>query len=111
MAKKFAALREKMTPAARARAQARTKAMLAEMALAELRKALDVSQEDVATVLKVSQANISKIENRTDPHVSTVAAYVEALGGELELIARFPDRPAGQDAVRLRLPKDEKRAA
>jgi len=110
MAKKFSTLRDKMSPEARSRAHLRATKMLTAMALPELRKALDVSQEDLARVLKVSQANISKIENRSDPHLSSITAYVEALGGELELVARFPDRPAGQDVVRLKT-FSEKRAA
>jgi transcriptional regulator with XRE-family HTH domain len=102
MAKKFDVLRRKMSPGARARARARTDAMIAEMALAELRKALDVSQEDLAKLLGVTQANVSKTETRSDPHLSTIAAYIEALGGELELVARFPNRPAGKEVVRLK---------
>jgi len=69
-----------------------------------------VSQEDLAKLLKVSQASISKVESRTDLHVSTVAAYIAALGGELELVARFPKRAAGESVVRLK-PFGEKRAA
>ncbi len=110
MTKKFSALRDKMSPEARARAHNRATSMIAEMALSELRKALDVSQEDLAKLLKVSQASVSKIENRSDPHLSSIAAYVEALGGELELVARFPKKPAGEHVVHLRT-FGEKRAA
>ena len=104
MAKKFSALRERMSPAARARAHARADAMIAEMALAELRKSFDVSQEDLAQMLEVTQASISKMESRSDLLVSTLVAYVEALGGELEILARFPKRPgdAGAKVVRLK---------
>jgi len=84
--------------------------MLAEMALSELRKSLDVSQEDLAKLLKVSQASVSKMESRSDLHLSSIAAYIEALGGELELVAHFPKKPAGEDVVRLK-PFREKRAA
>jgi len=110
MAKKFSTLRDKMSPEARARAHLRAATMLAEMALPELRKALDVSQEDLAKLLKVTQASVSKMENRSDLHVSSVAAYVEALGGQLELVAHFPKKPSGEEVVRLR-PFGEKRAA
>jgi transcriptional regulator with XRE-family HTH domain len=102
MAKKFSTLRERMSTEARALSRARADAMIAEMALAELRKALEVSQEDLAKVLGVTQANVSKTETRSDPHLSTIAAYIEALGGELELLARFPNRPAGKAVVRLK---------
>jgi DNA-binding transcriptional regulator YiaG len=110
MAKKFSTLRDKMSPEARARAHTRATSMIAEMALPELRRALDVSQEDLAKLLKVSQASVSKMENRTDLHLSSIAAYIEALGGELELVARFPKQPTGEDVVRLRT-FGEKRAA
>lgn len=110
MAKKFGTLREKMAPEYRARARLRTTSMLAEMALSELRRALDVSQEDLAKLLRVSQASVSKLENRSDLHISSVAAYIEALGGQLELIARFPKKPSGEEIVRLK-PLGEKRAA
>jgi len=110
MAKNFSTLRDRMSPQARARAHARAHEMLAEMALPELRRALDVSQEDLAKLLKVSQASVSKTENRTDLHVSTIAAYIAALGGELELVAHFPKKPAGEDVVRLKT-FGEKRAA
>ena len=110
MAKKFGTLRAKMSPEARARVHLRATTMLAGMALAELRRALDVSQEDLAKLLKVSQASVSKMENRSDLHVSSVAAYITALGGQLELVARFPKKPSGEEVVRLK-PFGEKRAA
>lgn len=104
MAKSFKMLRGKMSPETRARAKARTEAMLAEMALPELRKAFEVSQEDLAKLLKVTQASVSKIENREDLHLSTLIAYVKALGGELEILAHFPKKTAGsgEEVVRLR---------
>jgi transcriptional regulator with XRE-family HTH domain len=112
MAKKFSTLREKMSPKARARARARADAMIAEMALPELRRAFEVSQEDLAKLLKVTQANVSKIESRSDLHLSTLVAYIEALGGEVEILAHFPKKAgaAGQEVVRLK-PLVEKETA
>ncbi|MEX0959566.1 MAG: helix-turn-helix domain-containing protein [Burkholderiales bacterium] len=112
MAKKFSALRDKMSADARGRAKARTEVMLVEMALPELRKAFDVSQEDLAKLLRVTQASISKTENRGDWHLSTIIAYINALGGEVEILAHFP-KMAGKgddDVVRLK-PFLERRAA
>lgn len=104
MTRKFGTLREKMSPKARARAHARAHAMIAEMALPELRRALRVSQEDLARLLEVTQANVSKIEGRSDLHLSTLVAYIEALGGEVEILARFPKKAggAGEEVVRLK---------
>lgn len=83
MAKKFSELRAKMSPAART--------MLAKMPLQELRLARGLSQESLAMTLKVRQASISKLERRADMYVSTLRAHIRAMGGELEIVARFPD--------------------
>jgi transcriptional regulator with XRE-family HTH domain len=61
------------------------------MPLHELRAARSLTQEKLAGELKVNQAAVSKLERRTDMYVSTLRAYVRAMGGELEIIARFPD--------------------
>jgi hypothetical protein len=92
MAKKFSELRAKMSPEARARSAQRTDEMLAEMALAELRRALGFSQEELAGLMNVKQPSIAKLEQRTDMYVSTLRDHIHALGGELIMIARFPER-------------------
>jgi len=61
-----------------------------ELSLKELRKALRCSQETVAEILGVKQAEISKMERRTDMYLSTLRRYIEAMGGHLDLIASFP---------------------
>ena len=91
MAKKFSELRTKMSPEAQARAAARAEAMLVEMQLQELRKARKVTQVEVAKAMSVEQATVSKLEHRDDMYVSTLREYVKALGGELKLVASFPD--------------------
>ena len=65
--------------------------MLVEMQLQELRKARNVTQVEVARAMNVEQASISKLERREDMYVSTLREYVRALGGELRLVASFPD--------------------
>jgi predicted XRE-type DNA-binding protein len=91
MAKKFADLRAKLPLEAQRRAAQRTKQMLAEMPLHELRQARGLSQKVLAEVLHVQQPSIAKLERRTDMYVSTLRSHIEAMGGELEVIARFPD--------------------
>jgi len=91
MANKFSELRGKMPPEAQARAAARAEAMLVEMRIQELRKARKVTQVEVAKTLRVEQAAVSKLERRDDMYVSTLREYVKALGGELKLVASFPD--------------------
>jgi len=70
-----------------------------EMSLRELRQALAKTQTAVARRLGIGQEAVSKLEMRADMHVSTLSGMLKAMGGELELIARFPDRPP----ARLRL--------
>lgn len=91
MAKKFADLRTKMTPESQARAHAKAQAMLAEMPLNELRQARGLSQKVLAEVLHVKQPSIAKMEKRTDMYISTLRSHIEAMGGQLEVVARFPD--------------------
>lgn len=91
MAKKFSDLRARMTPEARARAEAKAQAMLAEMPLHELRQARGLSQKMLAEVLHVQQPSVAKIEKRTDMYISTLRSHIEAMGGQLEVVARFPD--------------------
>jgi len=91
MAKKFGELRAKMSTASRARAKKRTKEMLKQMPLHELRRARGLSQESLAATLHVRQASISKLERRTDMYISTLRSHIQAMGGDLEIVARFPD--------------------
>lgn len=74
--------------------QQETERLIAEdLTLQALRKARAHSQKQVGKKLKVNQSEVSKIERRADLYVSTLRHYIEAVGGELEIIARFPDRP------------------
>ena len=91
MAKKFSELEAKMSPQSRERSDALYKNMLAEMPLNELRQARALSQVKLAETLHVNQAAVSKIERRTDMYISTLRAYIRAMGGELEIVAKFPD--------------------
>lgn len=91
MARKFSELRAVMAPEAQARAAARAEAMLVEMQLQALRKSRNVTQVEVAKAMCVEQAAVSRLERRDDMYVSTLREYVKALGGELKLVASFPD--------------------
>src|SRR5919201_580259 len=62
--------------------------------LRELRKAVGKAQAEIAASLKIKQPSISKIEKQTDMYLSTLRSYVEAMGGELDLIVRLPSRRA-----------------
>lgn len=65
---------------------------LAQIELADLREALQVSQEELARRLKVTQAAISRLERRPNVLLESIANYIAALGGRLELHAVLPNR-------------------
>ena len=87
----FRELPRKFSPERKARTAAKTHALRAEMPLAELRQARERSQEELARELKVGQPAVAKLEKRADMYVSNLRRYVEALGGSLEITARFPE--------------------
>ncbi|AQS88193.1 putative transcriptional regulator with C-terminal CBS domains [Neoasaia chiangmaiensis NBRC 101099] len=89
--KTLASLGAKLTPTARERASVKARAMSDAMDLAELRKAHVLSQKQIAELLGVNQASVAKMEKRADMYVSTLRSYIQAMGGELEIVARFPD--------------------
>jgi len=91
MAKKFSELREKMSAAARVESEREFRRMIEEMPLQKLRAARELTQENLASVLHVRQSEVSKIERRTDMYISTLASYVKAMGGTLEVRAAFPN--------------------
>ncbi|WP_421524526.1 XRE family transcriptional regulator [Pseudomonas yamanorum] len=91
MAKKFSELQARMTPQARADAERILQQHLKEMPLHELRKAQKMSQDTLAKALNINQAAVSKMERRTDMYISTLRNYIRAMGGELEIVATFPD--------------------
>lgn len=88
--KSYKVLQAKMSPGARGRAQAKAEQMIRDMALDELRRALDLTQEELARRLKVKQPAVAKIESRADMYVSTLKSVIEAMGGTLEIRAAFP---------------------
>lgn len=91
MAKSFKTLERKMSPGARARSEEKARKLRAEMPLNEIRAARELTQEHLAKLLRVKQASISKLERRADMYISTLRDFVKAMGGELEIAARFPE--------------------
>lgn len=88
-------LRARLSPEERAEAKQEAERLLTEMDLAGVRRALELSQDELAQRLGVGQPAVARFEGRTDMLVSTPRRYVEAAGGELEITARFP----GNDVV------------
>ncbi len=77
----------------RRKVEARAAELMAEeMTLRELRKARKLTQVRLAKTLKINQDSVSRLEKRSDLLLSTLRRAVEAMGGTLSLVAKFPDR-------------------
>ncbi len=83
----------KLNPAERKKVEARAAKLIAEeMSLRDLRKARKLTQARVAKVLGVTQDSVSRLEKRSDLLLSTLRKTVKAMGGDVRIIAEFPDR-------------------
>ena len=77
----------------RQKVEARAQELIAEqLTLQDIRKARKLTQAQMATTLNIGQDSISRLEKRSDMMLSTMRGYIEAMGGSLELVARFPKR-------------------
>jgi len=92
-------IREKRVGNDPARVERAREAMVAELRLAGLRKHRKASQAAVAKKLAVSQSNISQFERGGDPKLSSIAEYIGALGGTLEIAAVFDDERISLDPL------------
>jgi DNA-binding XRE family transcriptional regulator len=91
MAMSFNALKDQLPEERKAKIAQRIEATMATMPLAELRQARHYTQEQLARSMNIKQASISKMEGQTDMYISTLRKYVKAMGGELEIVATFPE--------------------
>jgi len=84
----------KLNAAQRKRVEARAVELIAEeMTLRELRRARKLTQVRMAKALGITQDSVSRLEKRSDLLLSTLRKTVKAMGGNLSLVAEFPDRP------------------
>ncbi len=90
MAKSFTSLKNKMSSSAQQMVAEKTSQLLKDVLLHEIREKLHITQEEMALKLETKQANVSRTERRRDMKLSTLKRYIEAMGGELDIIARFP---------------------
>ncbi len=91
MAKKLSELTQKLSTKVNADASVKAAEMLTEMSLTELRKSRGITQNEVANLLNMKQPSVAQLESREETYISTLRNYLHALGGELEVTARFPD--------------------
>lgn len=104
-----------LTEARRRSIEARAEELVAEeMSLRDLRRAHRLTQARVGKALKIGQDGVSRLEQRSDLLISTLRNYVAAMGGDLQLVAQFPDRPAvavtGLAGIESKQPRGEKSA-
>jgi len=88
---KWSDIKARIKPATRARIEAEGRRLSGDLHLSQLRKARGLTQETMAELLGVSQAEVSKMERRTELYVGTLRKFIEAMNGELVLAARFSD--------------------
>ncbi|MCC7241794.1 MAG: helix-turn-helix transcriptional regulator [Acidobacteria bacterium] len=88
---KWADIKSRMAPATRERLETGARQLAEELHLSQLRKARGLTQEAVASLLGVSQAEVSKMERRSELYIGTLKKFIEAMDGELVLAARFAD--------------------
>jgi predicted transcriptional regulator len=91
MAKKWSEIRRKHAPEVEERISGKVKAAAKVMALYQLRQARKRTQVELAKALKINQGAVSTVEKRTDMYVSTLRNYVKAMGGNLKILAEFPE--------------------
>ncbi len=83
----------KLSPAQRKKVEARASELVAEeMTLRELRRARELTQVRMARALGITQDGVSRLEKRSDLLLSTLRKTIRAMGGNLSLVAEFPDR-------------------
>lgn len=111
MPKELDEIMRELPPERRERIEKRAKELIDEhMTLQDIRKAQKLTQERMAQILGVGQDSVSRLEKRTDLHLSTLNNYINAMGGSLKLVAEFPDRsPVILDGL-VELSEDENQA-
>jgi DNA-binding XRE family transcriptional regulator len=93
MAKPFSDLTKGFSKARKARIEKEAQLLKMEYGLlSDLRKEQDITQKELANILEIRQSAISKLESQEDVMVKTLEKYIQALGGELEVRVKFPDR-------------------
>jgi len=91
MSKPFRNLVDSISPERKKEIDSRTNELLREMEIRELRKALDITQEELAIALEMKQSAISRIEHQSDMFISTLRSILSAMGATLKIVASFPE--------------------
>ena len=108
MATKWRDIRRTHSPEVEAEIARRVKEAAGVMTLYQLREARNLTQVSLANVLQINQGAVSRMEKRTDMYVSTLRNFIQAMGGQLQVKAIFPDAEVAIDQFEaLAKPQEE----
>jgi DNA-binding XRE family transcriptional regulator len=91
MAHKWSEIRRTLSPEQEEETRQYVKSAVEAVTLNQLREARSLTQANLATVLGVNQGSVSKMEKRADMYVSTLRSFIQAMGGQLQIKAIFPE--------------------
>jgi transcriptional regulator with XRE-family HTH domain len=91
MTHKWKDIRRKLSPEREAETRSYVRSVVQAATLNQLREARNLTQANLASVLGVNQGSVSKMEKRTDMYLSTLRSFIQAMGGQLQIKAVFPD--------------------
>jgi DNA-binding XRE family transcriptional regulator len=91
MAHKWSEIRRTLSPEQEEETRQYVEALVKAVTLNQLRQARSLTQANLASVLGVNQGSVSKMEKRTDMYVSTLRSFIQAMGGQLQIKAVFPE--------------------
>ena len=91
MAHNWRDIRRTLSPEQEEKTRQYVKSVVAAVSLNQLREARSLTQANLASVLGINQGSVSKMEKRTDMYVSTLRSFIQAMGGQLQIKAVFPE--------------------
>jgi DNA-binding XRE family transcriptional regulator len=91
MAHKWSEIRRTLSPEQEEETRQYVKSVVEAVTLNQLREARSLTQASLASILGVNQGSVSKMEKRTDMYVSTLRRFIQAMGGQLQVKAVFPE--------------------
>jgi DNA-binding XRE family transcriptional regulator len=91
MAHNWRDVRRKLSPQQEEETRQYVKSVVEAVSLNQLREARSLTQANLASILGINQGSVSKMEKRTDMYVSTLRSFIQAMGGQLQIKAVFPE--------------------
>jgi len=91
MAHKWRDIRRELSPELEEETRDYVRSLVAAVTLNQLREARNLTQANLAIILGVNQGSVSKMEKRADMYVSTLRSFIQAMGGQLQIKAVFPE--------------------